>query len=155
MRRNCDNCGKEYEADIRNVNRGWGLCCSKSCAAHKREKSKPGYNPKRVIVNNARRALWNVNLDNVDVIKENIFVNTKSISSPNKYESKHGFPSRTEHLRALDVLDAKAQNKGFPDHETYKNHINEDDMSWDMHSCHVEPCEFCGLISEYCKCETI
>jgi len=56
--RKCDNCGKEYEADTRNLNRGWGLCCSKSCAAKKREKSKPGYNPKRVARNNAMRAAW-------------------------------------------------------------------------------------------------
>ena len=57
---NCDNCGIEYEADTRNLNRGWGLCCSKSCAASKREKSKPSYNPERVKANNIRRDNWNV-----------------------------------------------------------------------------------------------
>ena len=61
MKRNCDNCQTEYEADMRNVNRGWGLCCSKSCAASKREKSKPNYNPERVERNNVRRALWDIN----------------------------------------------------------------------------------------------
>jgi len=35
--RNCDHCGKPYKADNRNLKRGWGLCCSKSCAAKKRE----------------------------------------------------------------------------------------------------------------------
>lgn len=40
MKRNCDNCGREYEADDRNVKRGWGLCCSKSCAAQKRERER-------------------------------------------------------------------------------------------------------------------
>lgn len=42
MKRNCNNpdCGKEYTADMRNVNRGNGLCCSKSCAATLREKVK-------------------------------------------------------------------------------------------------------------------
>lgn len=40
MKRNCDNCNKEYEADKRNLRRGWGLTCSKSCAASKREKTK-------------------------------------------------------------------------------------------------------------------
>ena len=59
MKRNCDYCEKEYIADVRNINRGWGLCCSKSCAAHKREKSKPKYNAKRVEANNMRRANWN------------------------------------------------------------------------------------------------
>lgn len=41
------------------MKRGWGLCCSKSCAAHKREKSKPRYDPERVAHNNFRRATWN------------------------------------------------------------------------------------------------
>ena len=58
-KRDCDNCGKEYLADNRNLKRGWGLCCSKSCAASKREKSKPNYNPERVALNNERRATWN------------------------------------------------------------------------------------------------
>lgn len=55
MKRNCDNCGHEYEADERNLKRGWGLCCSKSCAAKKREMSKPGYNPETVARNNDKR----------------------------------------------------------------------------------------------------
>lgn len=58
IKRKCDNCGKEYTADTRNLKRGWGLCCCKSCAAEKREKSKPGYNPKRVAINNVRRLCW-------------------------------------------------------------------------------------------------
>ena len=29
--RNCDNCGRKYRADNRNLKRGWGLTCSKSC----------------------------------------------------------------------------------------------------------------------------
>ncbi len=55
MTRLCDNCNKEYNADERNIKRGWGLCCSKSCAASKREKNKPGYNPNRVYLNNIKR----------------------------------------------------------------------------------------------------
>lgn len=55
MKRNCDNCKKEYEADERNIKRGWGLCCSKSCAASKREKSRPDYNPETVAANNHKR----------------------------------------------------------------------------------------------------
>lgn len=61
MKRNCDNCGKEYNADPRNLRRGWGLCCSKSCAAKKREMSKPGYDPQRVKANNKRRKDWHKN----------------------------------------------------------------------------------------------
>lgn len=59
IRRKCDNCKKEYKADTRNLKRGWGLCCSKSCAAQKRERNKPGYDPKKVRENNYRRENWN------------------------------------------------------------------------------------------------
>lgn len=55
-KRNCDNCNKEYMADNRNLKRGWGLCCSKSCAAKKREKSRPDYDPETVKYNNLKRA---------------------------------------------------------------------------------------------------
>ena len=58
IKRKCDNCGKEYNADTRNLRRGWGRCCCKSCADQLREKNKPGYNPERVAVNNARRKFW-------------------------------------------------------------------------------------------------
>lgn len=40
IKRKCDVCGREYDADYRNLQRGWGLCCSKSCAAKKRELKK-------------------------------------------------------------------------------------------------------------------
>lgn len=36
--RHCLFCDVEYIADMRNVKRGWGLCCSKSCAALLRSK---------------------------------------------------------------------------------------------------------------------
>jgi hypothetical protein len=58
-KRQCDNCSKEYLADNRNLKRGWGLCCSKSCSASKREKSKPTWNIKTVAENNERRRTWN------------------------------------------------------------------------------------------------
>jgi len=60
MNRNCNNpeCKKEYEAKEADVKRGWGLCCSKSCAATVREMKKPGYNPDRVAFNNIRRENW-------------------------------------------------------------------------------------------------
>lgn len=66
INRDCDNCQKEYKADPRNIKRGWGLCCSKSCAAQKREKSKPGYNLEKVQLNNIRRENWNDNLIDKD-----------------------------------------------------------------------------------------
>jgi len=58
IKRNCDCCKKEYLADERNLKRGWGLTCSKSCAASMREKAKPNYNAARVERNNERRANW-------------------------------------------------------------------------------------------------
>jgi hypothetical protein len=50
--------GERYDADTRNLRRGWGRCCCKSCAAQLRENKKPGYNPKRVAINNVRRQCW-------------------------------------------------------------------------------------------------
>lgn len=35
----CENCGRPFQADTRNLARGWGKCCSKSCAASLRERS--------------------------------------------------------------------------------------------------------------------
>lgn len=57
IKRNCNYqpCSKEYMADERNLNRGWGLCCSKSCAAKLRETSRPDYNPVTVARNNRIR----------------------------------------------------------------------------------------------------
>ena len=58
IKRKCDNCAKEYNADTRNLRRGWGRCCCKSCAAKLRERNKPGYNPVKVARNNIRRENW-------------------------------------------------------------------------------------------------
>ncbi len=55
IKRNCDNCQTEYIAKESDVKRGWGLCCTKSCAATKREMSKPNYDPVKVIANNIKR----------------------------------------------------------------------------------------------------
>ena len=55
IERNCDSCDKPYKADVRNLKRGWGLCCSKSCAAKKREMSRPDYDPEIVKENNKKR----------------------------------------------------------------------------------------------------
>jgi hypothetical protein len=78
IKRNCDECKKEYSADSRNTKRGWGLCCSKSCAAKKREKSKPGYDPSRVAANNTKRA----------IMKEEAYER-----GANRFAKKRGFPS--------------------------------------------------------------
>lgn len=69
----CNHCQTQYKADNRNLKRGWGLTCSKSCAASLREKSKPGYSPKRVEKNNVRRALWNSELGKKDENEYGVF----------------------------------------------------------------------------------
>jgi len=74
IKRKCDNCGKTYNAETRDLKRGWGKCCSKSCAASLREKSKPNYDPERVKRNNIRRTFW------VENGKEN-------------WAHKHGYPN--------------------------------------------------------------
>ena len=38
IKRNCDVCSAEYLARKADLKRGWGRCCSKSCAAIKRTK---------------------------------------------------------------------------------------------------------------------
>ncbi len=60
MKRRCNNCGREYDADERNLKRGWGLCCNKSCAAKLREKRKPSYNPITVMNNNFKRECYSM-----------------------------------------------------------------------------------------------
>ena len=83
IKKNCDHCKKEYFADTRNLNRGWGLCCSKSCAAKKREKKKPNYDPVRVAKNNIRRANWNNPHEMPESIKINLNFKRFGESAPN------------------------------------------------------------------------
>lgn len=59
MKHNCEYCGKEHDVKPSDLARGQGKTCSKSCAGHLREKSKPDYNPERVAKNNERRKHWN------------------------------------------------------------------------------------------------
>lgn len=77
MNRKCDVCFKNYSADERSIKRGWGLCCSKSCAAKKRETLKSGYCSARVEYNNLRRANWNSereeNYNNVHIFSDDAF----------------------------------------------------------------------------------
>ena len=40
MERKCDICNKTYTTRKVDLDRGWGLCCSKSCASLKRERKK-------------------------------------------------------------------------------------------------------------------
>lgn len=59
IKKNCKYCNKIFLTNQRALNRGWGLCCTKKCAAKLREMSKPGYNTKIVALNNLRRENWN------------------------------------------------------------------------------------------------
>lgn len=52
-------------------------------------------------------------------------------------------------------LQKEAERRGFPDHETRKNYVDDFDGSWEEHGCHVENCEWCGMKPEYCRCEDV
>lgn len=43
----CENCGRPFQADTRNIARSWGKCCSKSCAAILREKTAGEEHPRQ------------------------------------------------------------------------------------------------------------
>ena len=83
-KRNCDNCKKEYMADDRNLARGWGLCCSKSCAAKKREMSKEGYSKNRVERNNIKRAFWHDS--NRNIVQPTTRISKKRIENITVYD---------------------------------------------------------------------
>lgn len=113
IKRKCDNCNKEYLADNRNLNRGWGLTCSKSCAASKREKSKPTYSVERVKRNNVRRALWNVSSNAPSVVGGSGRVT--------------GYTSE-----GYRIMDGIAYNEwDEPMYDVSK--VDEDDRGWDSH----------------------
>ena len=50
-------------------------------------------------------------------------------------------------------LQKQAERKGFPDHEARRKHIGDFDGSWESHNCYVENCEWCGMRTEYCRCD--
>lgn len=116
MKRNCDNCGKSYEADARNIKRGWGLTCSKSCAASKREKSKPNYNPDRVERNNFRRANWNSMLPNGLGLDENyygVFTGKRTSEGYKIYKSDDLYTAVDEFGKAIYTVDIYDDTHAF------------------------------------------
>jgi len=58
MKRKCDICNTDYYVKKSDLARGWGLTCSKSCAAKKRERSRNNYDETTVKINNLKRKLW-------------------------------------------------------------------------------------------------
>jgi len=55
MKRSCDICDKQYQAKQADLKRGWGLCCSKRCAAVKRERSTGNLGIYSTLTENKRR----------------------------------------------------------------------------------------------------
>jgi hypothetical protein len=51
------------------------------------------------------------------------------------------------------ILPEKARELGFPDVKSMKSHVDENHGGWDEHNCHVEPCKWCELRPEFCKCD--
>ena len=58
---------KHIPAKTADINRGWGLTCSKSCAAKKREKNRENYDVLKVKTNNMKRELWNNKYRNIEL----------------------------------------------------------------------------------------
>jgi hypothetical protein len=129
-KRKCDNCGKEYMADNRNLKRGWGLCCSKACAAKKREMSKPNYDPERVKRNNIRRANWNNPDEMPESVKRNLNWKRFGEHAPNVGGSGLITGITSEGYRIMDGI---AYNEW--DEPVYNVDPYEDDFlqGWDEH----------------------
>lgn len=50
-------------------------------------------------------------------------------------------------------MQKQALQRGFPNHETRKNYVDDYDGSWDAHSCYVANCEWCLMKPEFCRCD--
>lgn len=57
-------------------------------------------------------------------------------------------PANALYYNAI-ILPREAEKRGFPDVESMRNYVDEDDEM----SCTVLPCEWCGLRHEYCRCD--
>lgn len=55
--------------------------------------------------------------------------------------------------KATVILPQKALERGFPNVTEMLNYVDEFNGEWGEHNCHVLPCEWCGLRSEYCRCD--
>jgi len=51
------------------------------------------------------------------------------------------------------IMPERARELGFPSVEDMKSHVDENHGGWDEHNCHVEPCQWCELRPEYCRCD--
>ena len=128
MKRKCDCCNKEYDADIRNVNRGMGLCCSKSCAAKKRERLKPTYDPKRVAMNNRIRKGKFTNSDWEKLpLTRRVFLNQKKFGVIGEIRKIQGITS--DGYLIIDGVVYDENNRPLYDYDEN----NVDDYSWDAH----------------------
>jgi len=133
MERNCDNCGKPYTADPRNTKRGWGLTCSKSCAASKREKSKPGYDPDTVARNNRIREgkMTDEDWENLPLSRQ-LYLTRKMFGcdAPNVAWGTGRITGFTS--EGYRIMDGVAYDE-FDDPMYNVDEFEEDDYSWDSH----------------------
>jgi hypothetical protein len=130
--RNCDNCGKLYDADKRNLNRGWGLCCSKSCAASNREKSRPDYDPATVARNNSIREGRMTDEDFASLpLQRQMYLNQKlhGASAPSVHSGSGRVTGRTS--EGYRIMDGVAYNEW--DEPMYDVDDYDDDYGWDSH----------------------
>lgn len=129
VRRSCNNCGEGYDADERNLKRGWGLCCSKSCAAKLREKQKPGYDPERVKANNTRRANWNNPDEMPEAVKRHLNRKRFGCDAPQTLGSGLISGITSEGYR---IMDGTAYDE-WDDPVFDVDDVDEDDRGWDSH----------------------
>jgi hypothetical protein len=128
--RNCNNCGEAYKADERNLKRGWGLCCSKSCAASLREKSRLDYDPVKVKRNNERRANWNNPHEMPESVKRNLNWKRFGCYAPNTVEGSGLVTGITS--EGYRVMDGTAYDE-FDDTFYDVDGVDEDERGWDSH----------------------
>lgn len=134
-KRNCDHCNKEYTADNRNLKRGWGLTCSKSCAAKKREMAKPGYDPV-IVARNSRIRSGRATIDDIreatDAQKMHWNLAVWGRHAPNIVEGDGVIEAISS--EGYSVVNDVAYNR-FGE-AVYHNHqmcVMSEDFGWDAH----------------------
>lgn len=73
----------------------------------------------------------------------------KNRKHPRSHYNKYNVGEKSYAVR---LGDADALRRGYPSHADMIDSHLDDDGSWDAHQGHVEPCEWCGMMPQYCRC---
>lgn len=119
--RTCDYCTTLYQADVRNLKRGLGLCCSKLCAAKMREREKKR---REGIINSLEKQFNGELVVKFDEVSYELH---DAILNPN--ESEINFDNWTEHRVLFTDEDMECTNNNSYGISEYKKgciqHCNE------------------------------